>query len=119
MSFFCAYDVFNLQYYTNTFSIQGATRFDGDISDWDISSVKNFSSFVEGASSFSGRGLCYWGVSGQFPFQTANTKDMFKDSGCEFQDSPEWEGFGDMPGPFCGSDCVPTTSPTSMPSVSR
>ena len=98
---------------------QGAKRFDGDISDWDISSVNNFSSFVEGASSFSGRGLCYWGVGvGQFPFNTANTKDMFKDSGCEFQDSPEWGGFTDFPGPFCGSDCVPTTSPTSMPSVS-
>ena len=93
-----------------------AEAFNSDITTWDINSVTDVSQMFYGATNFNQQ-LCEWGFGyPQFPYSSA--KDMFTDSGCEIQDSPGF-GFATGIGPFCQSDCIPTASPTSMPSVSK
>jgi surface protein len=102
----------------------GASAFDGNISSWDTSAVTDMSKMFYGASSFN-KGLSQWNTSAvttmksmfygassfnqnlcawkdNFPF--SNAADIFVDSGCTFQDSPQEQG------PFCASDCIDSTT---------
>ena len=88
----------------------GATSYNQDISGWDISSVSNLNDMFQGATSFN-QNLCEWGDKFQY---SSEIDDIFSNSGCTFQDKPQMF----QQGPFCESDCVPTTSPTNSPTVS-
>ena len=88
----------------------GATSYNQDISGWDTSRVTNRNDIFNGATSFN-QNLCEWGDTFQY---SSEMNDMFSNSGCTFQDEPR----EDQRGPFCESDCVPTTSPTNSPTVS-
>lgn len=74
----------------------GCEAFNIDISGWDLSSVDDVKNMFEGASNFN-QNLCAW--RDDFPYDEAD--DIFKDSGCKFEDTPQR---GDK-GPFCASDC--------------
>ena len=73
-----------------------ATAFNQGVSKFDISSVTNMVMMFYGATSFS-QDLCSWRDS--FPY--TNTTDIFLDSGCTYQDTPQ----ASQKGPFCASDC--------------
>jgi surface protein len=71
----------------------GATSFNSDISSWDIGSVTNLNDMFQGATSFN-QNLCAWGET--FPynpeysgFEYNVVNDMFLDSGCTYQDTPQ------------------------------
>eukprot|EP00574_Skeletonema_japonicum_P007712 CAMPEP_0201724344 /NCGR_PEP_ID=MMETSP0593-20130828/8133_1 /ASSEMBLY_ACC=CAM_ASM_000672 /TAXON_ID=267983 /ORGANISM="Skeletonema japonicum, Strain CCMP2506" /LENGTH=108 /DNA_ID=CAMNT_0048215603 /DNA_START=60 /DNA_END=383 /DNA_ORIENTATION=- len=101
----------------------GASSFDGDISSWNTSAVTDMGWMFYEASSFNQEGLSSWDVSAvtemtkmfseatllnqnfcawkeNFPYSSAN--DIFRQSGCTFQDDPQ-VGQG---GPFCASSCT-------------
>jgi len=84
----------------------GATSFDGDVSNFDVSSVTDMTEMFDSATSFS-QDLCSW--QDNFPYTKAD--DIFEDSGCTYQDTPQEV----QQGPFCASDCggAPSVSPTS------
>ena len=92
---------------------KGATEFNQDISNWNISANVFFmNGMFQGASKFR-QALCAWKVN--FPYASAT--DIFKDSNCDFKDTPV-----SAEGPFCAysDDCpapptnVPTAAPTSV-----
>jgi len=104
------------------FMFEGASLFNGDLSNFDTSKVTDLSfmfaytnSFNQDVSSFDtssvtdmrymfyraslfNQDLCSWRDS--FPY-TADTADMFTESGCAYQDTPTQA----QKGPFCASDC--------------
>ena len=82
-----------------------AASFNGDVSSWDISSVRGMWSMFGYATSFN-KDLCAW--RDKFPYNVA-VDNIFKDSGCTYQDTPQ----EDKKGPFCASDCV--SSPPESP----
>ena len=70
-----------------------ATSFNSDVSSWDIGSVTNLNDMFQGATSFN-QNLCAWGET--FPynpeysgFEYNVVNDMFLDSGCTYQDTPQ------------------------------
>ena len=90
----------------------GATSFNSDVSSWDIGSVTNLNDMFQGATSFN-QNLCAWGET--FPynpeysgFEYNVVNDMFLDSGCTYQDTPQ----EDTKGPFCASDCSASAAET-------
>ena len=109
-----------------------ARNFDGDISNWNVTSVENFYSMFHGATSFNkdlsswqispnanigwmfndatsfSQDLCAWGDN-NIDYRLAY--DIFKGSGCTYEDDPR----SDERGPFCASSCI---LPTSIPSTS-
>ncbi|KAL7535273.1 hypothetical protein ACHAXR_006385 [Thalassiosira sp. AJA248-18] len=74
----------------------GATSFNDDLSTWDVSSVNYMSGMFYRAASFH-QDLCAW--ADKFPYNS--TFSIFSNSGCTFQDTPQL----DQQGPFCASDC--------------
>ena len=74
-----------------------ALAFNGDLSNFDTSSVTNLNGMFFGASSFN-QDLCGWRDS--FPY-TANTGNIFFNSGCTYRSTPQ----ADQKGPFCATDC--------------
>ena len=83
---------------TNMWSMfWGATLFNSDLSSWDISSVTDMEGMLAHATSFN-QDLCAWGDK-SFPYN--NDSDLFFDSGCTYQDTPQ----EDKKGPFYASDC--------------
>jgi len=100
-----------------------ASSFNQDVSSFDLSSVTDMRWMFYSASSFN-QNLYSWRDS--FPY--TNADDIFLDSGCTYQDTPNES----QNGPFCASDCesspsmspsssiAPTTSPkpTQSPTVS-
>ena len=75
-----------------------ATKFNSDLSGWDISSVIRMNDMFQTASSYN-QDLCEWGD--KFPYSQAI--NIFSNSGCTFQDSPQTNML--RPGPFCASSC--------------
>ena len=78
-----------------------ATSFNGDVSNFNTSSVTDMTWMFSGASSLN-RDLCAW----QDSFSYTNAWGIFANSGCTYQDSPQ----EDQRGPFCASDCGPSPS---------
>ena len=90
--------------------------FNSDVSKWDVSSVISMDGMFAG-SNFD-QDLCSWGD--KFPYN--NAKNIFANSGCTYQDTPQL----DQRGPFCASDCTApnlfakdTPSPTTMSPTSN
>ena len=78
----------------------GAYAFDGDLSSWDVTSVTNMWYMFAFATSFN-QELCAWGD--RFPYSSTSViYNIFKGSGCTFQDTPQLE----QRGPFCASSCT-------------
>ena len=75
---------------------EDATSFNGDVSNFDLSSVTNMRLMFEGATSFN-QDLCAWRDS--FPYTKAD--NIFVNSGCTYQATPN----ATRKGPFCASDC--------------
>ena len=97
----------------------GATSFNSDVSSWDIGSVTNLNDMFQGATSFN-QNLCAWGET--FPynpeysgFEYNVVNDMFLDSGCTYQDTPQ----EDTKGPFCASDCSKSAAETVSAEMKR
>jgi len=90
------------------FMFNRATSFNGDVSSFDTSSVIYMDSMFNGATSFN-KDLCSWQDS--FPYTNAtNIINIFTNSGCTYQDTPNET----QQGPFCSSDCgAPSMSPSS------
>ena len=86
-----------------------ANAFNSDISSWDISSVRDMEDAFNNATMFN-QDLCGW--SDVFPYDSAS--NVFMNSGCKYQDTPVL----DQLGPFCASDCIPTSSPSRIPTIS-
>ena len=78
----------------------GASSFNQDISDWNLSSVSKAGSMFKGAESFN-QNLCSW--ADNFPYRKAH--NIFAGSGCSYDDTPKF----DHHGPFCESNCDTTT----------
>ena len=74
-----------------------ATSFNSDVSNFDISSVTSMWRMLYGATSFN-KDLCSWQDS--FPY-TREVGDIFTNSNCTYQDTPNET----QKGPFCASDC--------------
>lgn len=79
---------------------QGATSFNGNLSLWNVSSVTVMQNMFYGATSFN-QNLCARSENFQ-----AKTLNMFRNSGCTFQEDPTREEGG----PFCESSYSPTGS---------
>jgi len=79
------------------YMFDGATSFNQDVSSFDISRVTKMYGMFYNATSFN-KDLCSWQDS--FPY-TANTADIFANSNCTYQDEPNET----QKGPFCASDC--------------
>jgi len=90
-----------------------AQKYNQDLSVWDISAVKNMDRMFHGAQVFN-QNLCAWGSSGgDFPYSAA--KDIFSDTACMFEDSPNV----DTKGPFCASLCETSIDSTSASSMNQ
>ena len=84
----------------------GATSFNIDVSSFDISSVSHMSYMFSGASSYN-QDLCAW--QDYFSY-SADTSNIFTNSNCTYQDTPQEA----QNGPFCSFDCgAPSVSPSS------
>jgi len=125
---------FNTSSVTNMYGMfYQATSFNGDVSNFDTSSVTDMYGMFESAESFNqdvsnfntssatdmaymfyeatsfNQDLCSW--RDNFPY-TADTSDIFTNSNCTYQDTPQET----QKGPFCASDCQqlrPSMSPSS------
>jgi surface protein len=75
----------------------GASSFNVDVSLWDISQVQDMSYMFYDASLFNNN-LCAW-ADKTFPYTKAT--DIFTNSGCTYQSTPQI----DQGGPFCASTC--------------
>mmetsp|Transcript_9714 Transcript_9714/g.21071 ORF Transcript_9714/g.21071 Transcript_9714/m.21071 type:complete len:686 (-) Transcript_9714:129-2186(-) len=73
-----------------------ADVFNGDVSNWDTSSVEDMTLMFRHATLFN-QNLCAWGNS----FLYGDAEDIFLDSGCIFQNTPQ----RNKEGPFCASRC--------------
>lgn len=93
-----------------------AQKYNQDLSMWDISAVKNMDRMFHGAQVFN-QDLCAWGSGsssgGGFPYSA--TKDIFSDTACMFEDSPNV----DTKGPFCASLCETSIDSSSAPSMNH
>ena len=97
------FDTSSVTYMWSMFS--GATSFNQDVSSFDLSSVTNMYSMFKGATSFN-QDLCSW----QDSFPYTNAFDIFTNSNCTYQATPN----EDQKGPFCASNCgAPSMSPSS------
>ena len=85
-----------------------AQTFNSDISSWDISSVRDMEDAFNNATMFN-QDLCGW--SDTFPYDSAS--NVFVNSGCKHQETPV-----NQSGPFCASNCIPTSSPSNIPTKS-
>ena len=85
----------------------GASSFNGDVSLWNVSEVQDMYGMFDDASSFN-QDLCEW-ADKNFPF--AYAFNIFGNSGCTYQSTPQIE----QGGPFCASFCTFTPSTTSLP----
>lgn len=76
-----------------------AQSFDQDISNWKLDGIVRMTSMLDGAKSFK-QNLCAWGKQPavQLALSNGNAKDMFRDSGCNLQITPQNDR-----GPFCAS----------------
>jgi len=74
----------------------GASLFNGDVSNFDTSRVTYMWGMFHSAASFN-KDLCSW--RDNFPY--TNADDIFLNSGCTFQDTPNEA----QKGAFCASDC--------------
>ncbi|KAL7454055.1 hypothetical protein ACHAWC_007010 [Mediolabrus comicus] len=105
------WDTSNVQDMSQMFA--NAQKFNQDLSMWDISAVKNMDRMFHGAQMFN-QDLCAWGSSGgDFPYSAA--KDIFSDTACMFEDSPNV----DTKGPFCASLCETSIDSTSASSMNQ
>ena len=91
------WDISSVRRMDNMFN--GATAFDSDLSMWDISSVTNMYNMFDGATSFN-QNLCAWGDKAQY--NSAKFAHMFSNSGCSFKDEYNCA----LRGPFCASHCL-------------
>jgi surface protein len=73
----------------------GATSFRSDLSTWNVENVRNLESMFQRASSFTSN-LYRWGDL-LYPADEVNVEDMFVDSGCPVTASPVDFGLG----PWC------------------
>jgi len=80
------------------YMFSGASSFNGDVSNFNFntSSVTDMDRMFYGATSFN-MDLCPW----QDNFPYTNAADIFTNSGCTYQDTPNET----QKGPFCASDC--------------
>ena len=104
------------------YMLYGARSFNIDISGWNLSSAKYMGNMLASATSFN-QDLCAW----RNNFFYSNADNIFANSGCTYQDTPQL----DQRGPFCASNCTTpnlfakdtpsptstTTSPTSNPTI--
>lgn len=108
------WDTSNVQDMSQMFT--NAQKFNQDLSMWDISAVKNMDRMFHGAQVFN-QNLCAWGsnsgVGGDFPYSAA--KDIFSDTACMFEDSPNVV----TKGPFCASLCETSIDSTSTSSMNQ
>jgi surface protein len=76
-----------------------AQSFDQDISNWKLDGIVRMTSMLDGAKSFE-QNLCAWGEQPavQLALSIGNAKDIFRDSGCNLQITPQNDR-----GPFCAS----------------
>ena len=75
---------------------QGASSFNQDVSNFNTSSVNRMNMMFYGAKSFN-QDLCDW----QDTFPYIAYDDIFTNSGCTYQDTPNET----QKGPFCASNC--------------
>jgi len=88
----------------------GASSFNQDLSQWDVSSVATMQRMFSGASSFD-QDLCSWGTKLR-EIRSYTIGNIFRDSGCTHTLDPDPE----KGGPFCGSDCSGLArNPTNAP----
>ena len=73
------------------------SSFNGDISKWNVSSVEYMGYMFWDNEAFN-QDLCAWGDN--FPYD--NAEDIFANSSCTFQDTPQL----DQGGPFCACNCT-------------
>jgi surface protein len=68
---------------------QGASRFNSDISKWDVSSITDMLGMFEGASIFN-QNLCPWGskLSSSYYLYLNKVYNMFTLAGCANKNSP-------------------------------
>merc|ERR1719253_1344153 len=99
-----------------------ATSFNQDVSSFNTSSVTDIRYMFKGASSFN-QDLCAW--QDRFPYNddeetedlsilSGRAADIFFNSSCTYQDTPQ----ASQKGPFCASDCQSsqvTTTSTTLP----
>ena len=88
---------FNTSSVTNMGSMfSEASSFNRDLSNFDTSSVTNMNTMFYNTVSFN-KDLCSW--QDRFPY--TNAVDIFTNSNCTYQDTPQ----DVQKGPFCASDC--------------
>ena len=83
-----------------------ATKFDQPLNQWEVGQVTDMYAMFYSAYRFN-QDLCQWGNFSTFPF--GSTGRMFDLSGYIFKASPTQ----DKKGPFCASDCLPSSSSSS------
>lgn len=90
-------------------TVDGATSFNQNIGNWDVSRCDDFEGFLNGAASFR-QNLCSWIGKIQ---EGSRVELMFTGSGCEALESPDL-GL-EYPTPLCFECIAPTNAPTSSP----
>jgi len=82
-----------------SFMFKDAQKFDQDISNWKFDDIVRMTSMLDGAGSFE-QNLCAWGEQPAvlLALSSGNAKDIFRDSGCKLQVTPQNDD-----GPFCAS----------------
>lgn len=90
------------------FIFSGASSFNSDVSNWNISNVWSTEGMFYNAASFN-QNLCAW----REHFRYNRAGNIFQHSNCNFKDRPQ----SYQKGPFCASSCI-MPSPTHNPSLS-
>merc|ERR1712238_347256 len=86
----------------------GAVKFNGDVSKWDVSSVADMGFMFESASQF-GLKLCEWNIGSD-----TDVRDMFTNSNCTFIECVECTSLPTIsPTTFSFPSAGPSISPTT------